>query len=436
MSRTTVALLAALEALIAAAIGLGICLVPITILWAAQYQLGADFSVVWRSAADIWLVGHGVNLTVTLDPQTVAQLGLPAAGTPFQVTIALLGFAALTAGLGVRTGWRAAETDQRLVGAASAVAAFAVLSTVVVLSAGSAVAQPSIWQGIILPPFVYALGIAAGFGFASLRGAPELPGDAAEAAAGSTDGAGTGTAGAGGTSAVLSALRSRTTTLADPGALRMGALAALRGGSAATAVVIGVAALLLALLIFGHYGTIISLYEQLQTGVAGGIALTIGQLAVLPNLVVWTASWLIGPGFAIGTGSSVGPLGTQLGPLPGLPLFGVIPSGSVALGLVGLLVPLLAGFVAAALLRSRLGTLAVGMHELRTRILVALGIGVVAGIQLGLLAWWSSGALGPGRLHDVGPNPWLVGALAAAEVAVGAAVALLTPARRGATARR
>ena len=48
MSRTTVALLAALEALIVAAIGLGICLVPITILWAAQYHLGADFAVVSR----------------------------------------------------------------------------------------------------------------------------------------------------------------------------------------------------------------------------------------------------------------------------------------------------------------------------------------------------------------------------------------------------
>ncbi|MBW8870989.1 MAG: hypothetical protein JF618_02030, partial [Leifsonia sp.] len=170
MSRTTVALLAALEALIVAAIGIGICLVPITILWAAQYQLGADFGVVWRSAADVWLVGHGVNLTVVLDPQTVAQLGLPGAGTPFQVTIALLGFAVLTAGLGVRTGMRAAETDERVVGALSALAAFAVISSLVVLAAGSAVVQPSVWQGIVLPPFVYALGIGAGFGFASLRG--------------------------------------------------------------------------------------------------------------------------------------------------------------------------------------------------------------------------------------------------------------------------
>ncbi|MEV8212674.1 DUF6350 family protein [Leifsonia sp. NPDC077715] len=423
MSRTSVALLAALEALIVAAIGLGICLVPITILWAAQYHLGADFAVVWRSAADIWLVGHGVNLTVALDPQTVAQLGLPAAGAPFQVTIALLGFAALTAGLGVRTGMRAAETAQRLVGALSALATFAVISTVVTLSSGSAVVQPSVWQGIVLPPFVYAVGIAAGFGFAALRGAPEedarpVSTDGVEAPAPGSGGGGT---------AVLSVLRTRTDVV--PERLRIGALAALRAGTAATAIVIGVAAFILALLIFGHYGTIISLYEQVQSGVVGGVALTIGQLALLPNVVVWMASWLVGPGFAIGTGSSVSPLGTDLGPLPGLPLFGVIPPGGFAFGLVGVVVPLLAGFLAGALLRSRVDAVAGRFDGIQDRVLVALGIGVVAGIQLGLLAWWSSGAIGPGRLHDVGPNPWLVAGLAAAEVAVGAVIGLVAGAR-------
>jgi hypothetical protein len=429
MSRTTVALLAALEALIVAAVGLGICLVPITVLWAAQYQLGADFAVVWRSAADVWLVGHGVNLTVTLDPQTVAQLGLPGAAAPFQVTIALLGFAVLTAGFGVRTGMRAAETEHRMVGALSALVTFAVISTVVVLSSGSPVVQPSVWQGVVLPPFVYALGIASGLGFAVLRA---TTGDAADASTGvAHPDAGPDPAGrsASPAPAVLSVLRTRTTEL--PVTVRVGALAALRAGSAATATVIGLSALILALLIFGNYGAIITLYEQLQAGVAGGAALTIGQVALLPNLVVWLASWLVGPGFALGTGSSVSPIGTALGPVPGLPLFGVIPPGGFAFGLVGVIVPLLAGFFAAVLLRStgagrRLAGMAAGLG---TRFLTALGIGIVAGIELGLLAWWSSGALGPGRLHDVGPNPWLVGSIAAAEVAVAAAIGLVAGGR-------
>ncbi|MGN6427676.1 MAG: cell division protein PerM [Leifsonia sp.] len=429
MNRATVALLAALEAVIVAAIGLAICLVPLTVLWAAQYQLGASFLVVWRAAADIWLVGHGVNLTIALDPQTVATLGLPGAAVPFQVTIALLGFAVLTAGLGVRTGMRAAETPFRATGALSALGAFLAIAALVTLTAGSAPVQPSLWQGVLLPPFVYGLGIGAGFGFAALRsparddaqdsraaptGVPERdPATGADPAAGAAGPA-------------LVAVRDRVAAIPAP--VRAGALGAVRAGSAATAIVIGIAALVLALLIFGNYGTIISLYEQLQSGVAGGIALTVAQLAFLPNLVVWLASWLIGPGFAIGTGSAVSPIGTALGPLPGLPLFGVIPAHGYSFGLVGIVVPLLAGFLAAALLR---GTGRAQPDGPLALVLTAAGIGVVAGIELGLLAWWSSGALGPGRLHDVGPNPWLVGALAAAEVAVAAAIGLLAGSRVG-----
>ena len=55
MNRTTVALLAALEAVIVAAVGLGIALVPLTILWAAQYHLAVDWFIFWRAAGDIWL---------------------------------------------------------------------------------------------------------------------------------------------------------------------------------------------------------------------------------------------------------------------------------------------------------------------------------------------------------------------------------------------
>ena len=422
MNRTTVALLAALEAAIVAAIGLAICLVPLTVLWAAQYHLSGDFAIVWRATADIWLVGHGVNLTVTLDPQLVGSLGLPAAATPFQVTIALLGFAALTAGLGVRTGSRAAETAFRATGAVSALAVFFLISVVVTLTAGSPIVQPSLWQGLVLPTFAYALGIGIGLVFAALRGVREQSQDGAGDR--TADGAPASAQARGGAAPVATAVRSR--VAAVPAPVRTAVLGALRAGSAAAAIVIGLSALLLTLLIFGNYGAIIGLYEQLQTGVAGGIALTIAQLAFLPNLVIWLMSWLVGPGFAIGTGSTVSPIGTALGPLPGVPLFGVIPAHGYTFGLAGVVVPLLAGFLAAALLRATRRTQPDGALAL---VLTALGIGVVAGIELGLLAWWSSGALGPGRLHDVGPNPLLVGALAAAEVAVAAVIGLLAGGR-------
>lgn len=429
MNRTTVALLAALEAVIVAAVGIGICLVPLTLLWAVQYHLGADFLMVWRASADIWLVGHGVDLAVTLDAATVATLGFPGASAPFEVSIALLGFAVLTAGLGARTGMRAAGTSYRLTGAVSALAAFAAVAALVVLTAGSEPVRPSAWQGVALPVFVFAVGIAAGFGFAALRSPkPAEPADRDAASAASASGSGDRVEVV--PSAVLTVVRRRVEALPAP--LRTGVLGAVRAGSAATAIVVGLAAFVLALLIFGNYGAIIGLYEQLQTGVAGGIALTVGQLAFLPNLVIWLAAWLVGPGFVIGTGSSVSPIGTALGPVPGLPLLGVIPAQGYTFGLIGVLVPLIAGFLAAALLR---GTGRATIDGPLALVLTALGIGVVAGVQLGLLAWWSSGSLGPGRLHDVGPDPWMVGVFATLEVAVAAAIGLMTGRRGGEVSR-
>src|SRR5690606_24782752 len=135
---------------------------------------------------------------------------------------------------------------------------------------------------------------------------------------------------------------------------------------------------------------------SIHAGVLGGIALTLGQLAFVPNLVVWAASWLLGPGFAIGTGSSVSPLATNLGPVPAIPVLGAVPPGEFALGFLGLLVPVLAGFLAGvavrpALLRALGGHPSPGRPVLGVVVLAGAGIGVVGGLALGLLAAASGG---------------------------------------------
>jgi hypothetical protein len=414
MNRTTVALLAALEAVIVAAVGLGIVLVPLTILWAAQYHLAIDWFIFWRAAGDIWLVGHGVNLTVALDSVTAATLGLPGATVPFQITIAALGFALFTAVFGVRTGLRASETAYRPTGVVTALVVFGVLSAVVTVTSGSASVRPSLWQGILLPPFVYGIGIAIGIGAGLVRRERMRRVAATETAPVPRPGR------------AATAIRMRLDSWSP--ALRSGVAAAARGGTAAAALVIAGAALVLTVLIVVDFGSIVGLYERLQSGALGGAALTIAQAAFIPNFVIWTAAWLIGPGFAIGTGSSVGPVATQLGPIPTVPLFGVLPPGSLAFGFLGLIIPLLAGFLAAMLLRSHVNRSA-AVHGPGWVVLTAVGVGLIAGIELGLLAWWSSGSLGPGRLHDVGPNPWMVGLLAAAEVAVAAGIGMVAGGR-------
>jgi hypothetical protein len=153
--------------------------------------------------------------------------------------------------------------------------------------------------------------------------------------------------------------------------------------------------------------------------VVGGIAVTIAQLAYLPNLVVWCASWLLGPGFALGVGSSVSPAATLLGPIPGIPVFGAIPTGDLPFGFLGLIVPVLVGFLGAAAVRPAL------VRDLGTRgsagslALAGIGIGVVAAALVGLLALLSAGAIGPERLSEVGPpaGPVALAALATTGIA-------------------
>jgi hypothetical protein len=69
-------------------------------------------------------------------------------------------------------------------------------------------------------------------------------------------------------------------------------------------------------------------------------------------------------------------------------------------------------------------------------IVVGIGIGVFGGVLIGLLAWLSGGAAGPGRLVDVGPNPLAVGGWAALEFGIAAVIGLLAAGRRRANADR
>ncbi|MEB0002429.1 DUF6350 family protein [Cryobacterium sp. RTC2.1] len=439
MNRLTTALLAALEALIVVAIGVGVSLVPLTILWATQYGLAVDWLVFWRASVTVWLLGNGVDLAVQLDPTVVAALGLPGAEAPFSLTIALLGFAVLALFLGRHTGRRAADSPHRWTGVLTAIPVYGLLATMLTLTVGTDALQPSIPQGVLLPTAVFAAGVFIGARHRTespehpVAGqAPHLQGAPAHPAPGRP---------ATGRPAWLRALPAlpalpRLPRLPEvPAEWRSVLAGALRAGFGAATGTVGVAALAVFVLILGNFATIIGLYETVQAGVMGGITLTIAQLALIPNLVIWAAAWFVWPGIAVGIGSSVSPVGTVLGPVPGLPLLGVLPHGSLAFGFLGLLVPVLIGYLTAFATRQRQHRAGEpGADRGRLALTGALA-GVVAGIVLGLLAWWSGGALGPGRLVDVGPNPLLVGAFAALEVGVAAVLGMLTPPirRRGAT---
>lgn len=119
------------------------------------------------------------------------------------------------------------------------------------------------------------------------------------------------------------------------------------------------------------------------------IALCIGYL---PTLLVWGASFLTGPGFTVGAGTSVSLSNVTLGALPPIPLFAVIPTH----------VPAHAQWV--LILIAVIAIAAVWTTTLNPRLVaVTLGVSLVGSALVGIAV---AGGIGPGRLALIGPIWW------------------------------
>lgn len=150
-----------------------------------------------------------------------------------------------------------------------------------------------------------------------------------------------------------------------------------------------------------HFSQAITLQQGLAAGTVGSIALTVIGIATIPNAVLCAGAFVAGPGFAVGTGTTVAPGDVTLGRLPGLPLLAALPAdGSVAAWQTGLIViPLVAGAVAGLVALRRDPVF--GLDEAALRGAVS---GLVGGLAFGLSTWLATGAVGPGRMQHVGPN--------------------------------
>jgi hypothetical protein len=166
----------------------------------------------------------------------------------------------------------------------------------------------------------------------------------------------------------------------------------LRGAGRAVGLVL-VASLSLVLALLALHGRRAGeLWGMLDPGVLGGIALAIACVLSLPTLVLWAASVLVGPGFQLGTDTSVDLTGAYLGAIPGFPTLAAVPPPGqfhpavIALGAVVPVAGIWAGMVSP---RVRIGALA----------------GALAGLVLGVSIGISGGGIGPGRMVDAGPPP-------------------------------
>jgi Family of unknown function (DUF6350) len=204
----------------------------------------------------------------------------------------------------------------------------------------------------------------------------------------------------------------------------IGALRALGGGVLAAlpawvrglpvGVGIGLASLVaasgaaLVVAIGSHLGAISALNDALAPDAVGSALLVVCYLAYGPTLLLWAGSYMLGAGVQLGTGALITPTSSVLELLPGLPIFGAVPTVPPANGVLllacGPLAGLLAG-TAACWRASRHG---------RQGVLVTVVGAALSALLTGTIwtaaSWFSRGSLGTARLVGLGPRfPELLG---------------------------
>lgn len=388
----------AVESAAIAVMGLVVCALVMLGVWGIDQGFSGDPLLQWRIAANAWLLGHGVDVGITLGREAVIAVGLEEAGRSFVLTLGAWGIGLITFWLHWRSGRRIAQLPRIDAGIAVVlgVAATGAIGLLAGISAQHATAAPDLVQSALLPAAVALVGMLA----AVLR----VHGHDWLAAA------------------------ARILTIEDRWmrAIR----AAFRTGLGGAVAVLGVGALLVGVGLMLRFTEALLLMESLGVTHVGVAVVFLVQLALAPVAVVWGASWAIGPGFMIGAGSSVSPLDTDLGPVPALPLLAAIDPNAQPWMAVVVVLPVLAAVVVGVLARQSLlaGTAERPVHWWELAV-AAVGGGVLAGALLGGAAMLATGAAGPGRLAVTGPDAVLVAAWGALEVGVGLLIGMLAGGR-------
>jgi len=379
-TRSVALLIGGLDALVVSVGVIAILVGGTTLSWWLDAGLTSDWVSSFRDAANIWFAMHGVGLNFAAS--TFGTLAVPA----FVIASFPLGAALAIFGLGWRGGMRLYGSSELWPAWISATAVYGGISALMLALAATKTLSPDPVGAYFLPVLVYVGGVIAGSLFGAIPTSAVKIDRAMERVVGRE---------------FIEGLSGRVNWM-----VRSLASPALRAGTGFVFAMQAIAAVVLAVLIGMNWLGVIQLYEQLQGGVFGGLGSTMLQLAFLPNLTYLASTWLTGVGFAIGTGSSVSPLGTALGPVPTVPVFGAIPTGDSPIGMIILIVPVLVALVATVLVKNHTGE---ARHNFATpltaSITMGLSIGFVAATEMSILAMLTRMAIGPGRMQDIGADP-------------------------------
>ncbi|MFE3491532.1 DUF6350 family protein [Streptomyces sp. NPDC059175] len=302
-----------MRGVIAAGLGLGALAVLVTLMWITSPYPDSGPRGALHVAAGLWLLAHGVEVVRT---DTLF-------GTPAPVGVVPLLLVVLPVALVHRAARDSAEAvdgarqpSGGVVVAGVTVGYLVVAGAVTVFSAGGALAGEPLSAALHLP-LAALLSAAAGVWTAYGRPLGPLP------------------------DRVPARLR---TALA-----RSWVVEAPRVAGAAVAALLCGGLLLLGLSLVGHAGALQESFLMLARDWPGRFAVLLLALLLLPNAAVWAAAYGLGPGFALGTGAAVTPLGKTGNPVvPEFPLLTAVPGGGPAHPLIWLAVavPVAAGVAA------------------------------------------------------------------------------------------
>lgn len=399
MKRAVTLLTVVVDQCVAAALVLVIPLVVFSLLWLVQDGMTSDMGAYGSAAASLWLLSNLVPLHLSVDISGLVGSAATVDGT---VDIVPLALTAIFVGLGFRSGLRVSGMRSLIPAWLLALASVEAWASAMVHWAAAAQGVRVGGEAWVLPLVVYWVPFVIGGLVPHETEETEPPRERAWVGR-----------------MVAGWLRRAASAMDGTILLESPARAVARTVGAGVAALLGLTALGVLVAIIGGWMEIVTLFDSLHGDAVGILSLAVLQLAYLPNYLGWGLAWLSGAGFAFGAGSSIGPWGTQTGPLPALPVLGALPPTELAFGFVGLAAPLLAAALAVmATGRMLPSSLASMRHPWRAWAVCCGVVALIPGICGGAYVWLSSGGIGIGRLTDIGANGWVVAGLLFVEFAV------------------
>jgi len=185
-------------------------------------------------------------------------------------------------------------------------------------------------------------------------------------------------------------------------------------GSRIIALLLGLSSIVFGIMLLVNISMVKNLTTVLQPGIFGGFLLLLLNILYIPNAIVSTLAYFSGVGFAVGSGTLVSPTSFRLNKIPAMPLLGALPENKSLISLIGVFVIVAAG----ALLVT--WTISLDQKVLVQSLIVAVLLAAFVGYS-------GSGALITDAMSTVGVSTWKFTLAIAAQLGLGAALAIYLP---------